>query len=50
MIKANFEVPATLVDEHQQQPEFRAKALESISGSMVFVAGTPLYWDILDDQ
>ncbi len=47
ILKSNF--GAKLESKEQSVAEraaFRARALESISGSMVFVEDTLLYWDI----
>ena len=49
MMKSNFDLETQEV-EQQAKDEYRTKALEAICGSMVFVEGTPLYWDILDDN
>lgn len=49
MIKSNF-LQDEKSAEQQQAKDYRAKALEAICGSMVFVEGTPLYWDIENDD
>ena len=48
IIKANFDLPP-IVAEHNEPDDYRAKALESVSGSMVYCAGTPLFWDLLSE-
>lgn len=49
-MKANFPLCEAAPQESAEPDSWRAKALEAICGSMVFVEGTPLYWDILDDE
>lgn len=49
-MKSNFELPNAQKPHPVMEGEYRARALEAICGSMVFVEGTPLYWDILDEQ
>ena len=51
MLKSNFEVTEikSQPSDKDARAEFRKRALESISGSMVFVEDEILYWDILDE-
>lgn len=51
LIRATFPLVSdtATVSESSQREEFRKRALESISGSMVFVEDKMLYWDIADE-
>lgn len=49
-LKSNFLPPAAIAADQQPAPDYRTKALEAICGSMVFVEGTPLMWDIENDD
>ena len=51
LLRGNF-TPERTVEADDAKPderaEFRKRALESISGSMVFVEDKLLYWDIIE--
>ena len=51
VIKSNFPLanPQPAPAAQPQGNEFRARALESISGSMVFVEDALVWWDIEDE-
>lgn len=52
MLKANFGVakPVEVSEKKEDaREEFRKRALESISGSMVFVEDALVWWDIEDE-
>ena len=48
LLKSNFgaTLPASPAEQPSERETFRKRALESISGSMVFVEDALLYWDI----
>lgn len=50
-LKSNFLPPAEAqAEDRQVAADYRTKALEAICGSMVFVEGAPLYWDIENED
>jgi hypothetical protein len=52
LLKGNFPAARKVLADEERQDEraqFRKRALESISGSMVFVEDRLIYWDILDE-
>lgn len=52
LLRSNFDVtmPETAPAEHSEREAFRKRAIESISGSMVFVEDALLYWDIAENE
>ena len=50
LLRSNFGASLPAAPEQPSEREaFRKRALESISGSMVFVEDALLWWDIADD-
>lgn len=52
LLRGNFQVanPVQAEDaQSDQRAQFRKRALENISGSMVFVEDQLLYWDLADE-
>ena len=52
LLKSTFQRTSTIERTAQidpQREQFRKRALESISGSMVFVEDAILYWDLEDE-
>lgn len=51
LLRANFDVtmPEATPVEPSEREAFRKRALESISGSMVFVEDALIWWDPLDE-
>lgn len=52
LLKGNFQPQRQVTspdDDQDERAAFRKKAIESISGSMVFVDDKLLYWDIADE-
>lgn len=50
LLRGNFAVEVPAAEQTQSEREaFRKRAIESISGSMVFVEDALLLWDISDE-